>query len=620
MPQQHYRWRDADEYVITPPPVNCPPFSYGHNSNFNNSYTHSGDDSEEGFEDEDTDIFSMDDIPQAQSHELRRLLLDRSEAAEKDPPNKWSTTQLHLYGVSFKKSSPKSDLKAALTIAVLAGKCEELTPAVAAVRDRLRTEYDAACERLGDKMFAEIEGGHGEEANADPPRFVAKHFLDAHGRPDKEKTKIPLSFKSYNNKIELDRVVASVPGLAILKTWSTVLVGWASTMEQGIEAEFSRLETFFSRKFDIHSAQANVDLQLFLRKYLALNLDGSIITTDARPSDPVVLADFRLQKQNLAQEIIAKAPGLHMKRHHETAVIGWNEDKVDAEIASMEETARQEKEQEEAEERARLEKKEAEKKARWERRCKGYYELLAKQQGSPRPIDLQHLPGSYRLRWHGEEGPKGEDYNDPYSDDEVMRIDISHPKSPHGVKASFLLGQFEGVMLLGMSKSAVGRLRDAQPKNEDEDDLDDEGGLPRPPILAGFSDEKFFFPEDSSKGTKRTLGGISDPYGVQAARAKRQRVDAPNQPEESLHPNRVYFQFACSEVEGYPLVDTRNEHVGHLDFDPTGLAAKGVFYLPQLLGPPAQHIEIFKVAEQPGPRKSPRPWYEYDGRTWGRWW
>lgn len=89
-----------------------------------------------------------------------------------------------------------------------------------------------------------------------------------------------------------------------------------------------------------------------------------------------------------------------MKRHHKTAVIGRDEDKVDAEIASMEETVRQEKEQEEAEERARLGKKEAEKKARWKRRCKRYYDLLAKQQGSTDPIDLQHLPGSYRMRWH----------------------------------------------------------------------------------------------------------------------------------------------------------------------------------------------------------------------------
>lgn len=117
-----------------------------------------------------------------------------------------------------------------------------------------------------------------------------------------------------------------------------------------------------------------------------------------------------------------------------------------------------------------------------------------------------------------------------------MRIDVSHPDSPHGIKASYFLGRLEGVMLLGMSKSAVARLRDAQPKNEHDDDLDendlhDEAGFSRPPILAGFS--SFSFPEDSSRGTKRTRGEIPEPYGFQAARAlKRQRADAPNQPEE----------------------------------------------------------------------------------------
>jgi hypothetical protein len=466
-------------------------------------------------------------------------------------------------------------------------------------------------------MFAEIEGGHAEEGNTDPPRFVAKYFLDAQGRPDREKTKIPLAFRSWNNKEELDRVVASVPGLAILKTWSTVLVGRATTMEQGIEAEFSRLETFFSEKYDIRSAQANVDLKLFLRKYLSLNLDGSTIATDARPYDPVVLAPTCLQNQKLPQEIIAKTPSLHMKRHHGTAVIGWDEDKVDPEIASMEEASRQEKEKKEAQERARLVKEEAEKKARWERRCKGHYELLAKQQGSPGPINLQHLPGSYRVRWHGKDG---ESYNDPHYDGDVMRIDVVHPKSPHGVKASFLLGQFEGVMLLGLSQSAVARLRDAQPKDWRDPGPEDEGERVRAPIIAGLSGGKIFPQEDSSAGGKRSVGEISDPYGVQAARAKRQKVDASNQPEESLHPNRVYFQFVCSEVEGYPIVDDHNKHVGHLDFDSTGLAAKGVFYLRDLFGPEAQHIEVFKTTHQPDRSKSPQPWYEYDGRHWGRGW
>ena len=89
-------------------------------------------------------------------------------------------------------------------------------------------------------------------------------------------------------------------------------------------------------------------MKLFLRKCLSLNLDSSTITTDARLFDPVVLAPTRLQNQELPQGITAKAPGLHMKRHHGTAVIGWEEDKVNAEIAFMEETERRGQEKEEA--------------------------------------------------------------------------------------------------------------------------------------------------------------------------------------------------------------------------------------------------------------------------------
>jgi hypothetical protein len=74
----------------------------------------------------------------------------------------------------------------------------------------------------------------------------------------------------------------------------------------------------------------------------------------------------------------------------------------------------------------------------------------------------------------------------------------------------------------------------------------------------------------------------------------------------------VYFQLGCTEVPGYPLRDEGNRHVGHLDFDETGLAAKGVFYLPACFGKEAQSISIFKVAERPEWGKEPEPWYWYN--------
>ena len=146
------------------------------------------------------------------------------------------------------------------------------------------------------------------------------------------------------------------------------------------------------------------------------------------------------------------------------------------------------------------------------------------------------------MRWQGKDE---EPYNDTHYDGDVMRMDVLHSKSPHGVMASFLLGRFEGVMIVGMSKTAVARLRDAQPKTGDEPNSDDECHGVRPPRYpCRLSGGRFFPQEHSSTGGKRSLREISDPYGVQAARAKRQKVDAPNQPEEPLHPNRVYFQFA----------------------------------------------------------------------------
>lgn len=68
-------------------------------------------------------------------------------------------------------------------------------------------------------MFAKIEGGCAKEANADPPRFLAKYFLNSQGQPDKAKTKKPLSFGLWNNKDELRRLIKAVPGLEMLESY-----------------------------------------------------------------------------------------------------------------------------------------------------------------------------------------------------------------------------------------------------------------------------------------------------------------------------------------------------------------------------------------------------------------
>ncbi|KAK4096434.1 hypothetical protein N658DRAFT_511206 [Parathielavia hyrcaniae] len=119
--------------------------------------------------------------------------------------------------------------------------------------------------------------------------------------------------------------------------------------------------------------------------------------------------------------------------------------------------------------------------------------------------------------------------------------------------------------------------------------------------------------KDKLVGGKRAVGQMADPWGVQAARAKRQDMTNPSAQNED-RPNRVYLQFVYNDVNGYPNVDDRNEHIGYLDFDETGLAARGV-----LLYDRQRHgLLISKVAERPERDEEPMDWYEFDGRSWGK--
>ncbi|KAK4136635.1 hypothetical protein BT67DRAFT_454429 [Trichocladium antarcticum] len=623
------RWQNGCEDAIIPEPANSPPFTYGvdlYTYHFGRRFGH--------------DVLKMNDVAQATPEKLRQLFAEWSEDPEEqeptnvtkawyitqlfrhgipcrksarkadlkdvlekglkqkkkekeaaEPAKAWFVAQLSFHGIPFKQSARKASLKDVLAKALADGKCDSLAPSVAAVRDRLQREYDEAFHRLEDELFAEIDGDPSIEAASDPRRFVAKYFLDAQGRPDREKTKKPLSVAERYHVDELREALKAIPGLATHPASGTVLVGWDTAMEKGIEDEFARLESRYSTRADVQSRQATVDLKLFLKRSLAIDIDGSAPTMEARPSAPVTLFKWCLGDSRLSEIILSKASGLHLKELDQFSVIGWDAAMVDAEIARLEEDRQRQIEKEEADERAACEQAEAEKTARWKRRCKGNDELAAKQSRLPGPLDLQHLPGTYLVQWHGE---RGEGYNDPHHEDDLMKINICSPKSPYGVVASFSFGLVEGTMLLALSKQEVALLRDEQPKHssysesgEEEDDDEDSRGTV---IHRG------------STGEKRSLGAISDPYGVQAARAKRQKMNAPQQ-EELHYRNRVYFQFVCNEVGGYPLVDDENRHIGYLDFDQTGLAATGVFYLPDILGKEAQPISIVKIkpGEDGGP-------------------
>jgi len=215
-------------------------------------------------------------------------------------------------------------------------------------------------------------------------------------------------------------------------------------------------------------------------------------------------------------------------------------------------------------------------------------------------------------------------------------------------------------MLLGMSRRAVELLREEQPKHspsseseasDDDDDYD-----------RGFKTQQTV----RVTGEKRAIGEISDPFGVLAARAKRQQLSqaqnndvkvevsdklevkeerdtspsasnvlrqlppaanhtavkkeqAPDSDTCSSKPTRVYFQFVCNLVDHYPIVDENNSHIGHFDFDPETefTTAEGVYHLSQLFRDP-QPLSIYKVASEPDLQANrPGDWYDYDGRKWG---
>ncbi|KAK0713683.1 hypothetical protein B0T26DRAFT_368343 [Lasiosphaeria miniovina] len=238
-------------------------------------------------------------------------------------------------------------------------------------------------------------------------------------------------------------------------------------MERGIEAGFARLEVFFDgdKKDKIHSAQANVDPSLFLKKRLDIDVNGvatvaTVATSKTSASTTLIWWELSPKNTTLVHDIMSKAPGIFMRKMPHLTVIGWDRAAVDAEMARHEEVVQREEEQLGKEEKERQDEDEAEKAATWRHRCAGYYEL-AEKKPNPSPLGPQHLLGSYAVQSHGEEG---ENYNNLYHDG---NLNIFPAKSSNGLKASFNFGLIEGNMLLGMSRREVELLREEQPKHSD---------------------------------------------------------------------------------------------------------------------------------------------------------
>ncbi|KAH6613706.1 hypothetical protein B0J18DRAFT_470040 [Chaetomium sp. MPI-SDFR-AT-0129] len=508
--------------------------------------------------DERQDELRLDDIAWETPDRLAARIKSGDLAPNQKPPTKkWLLAQLHLYGIPHHKIGRVDDLKAAL---------------------------EALC-------FAS-----------------------------------PASWEEHRECLK--KAVGAVPGLVIHLVKDKAIVGWEGTIQWGIETEFSRLEDhhrthkapeFCDPQARYQSEQANLHLDLFLRKTLCIDKNGEAVTEGKRPSAPIIFNKLYLHNQGLPSIILSKTPGLFAERFDD---ITWLY-------------------QQQCEEQQEKTREEAETKARWDRRSKPYRDLVARQQRPPDPWDIQHLVGSYIVHWDSEELKEYGEFNDPTRDHDLMRIDIFPSKSADGVKASFRFGVFEGIILFAKSSEQLERFRKSQPKGSSEsgedsdhdtsgeDSEEDHQETNRPSGTTSVVDNEANVTRRPETGQKRTIGDISDPWGVNAARLKRQQLGSTSagakpepeqrgEPTQNSHLNRVYFQFVTNLVDGYPEVDYKNENLGHLDFDETRLAAEGKFVWPSYFGKgEPQSISIFKVAEQPNREHEPGEWYMYDGRSWG---
>jgi hypothetical protein len=116
MIRRRYQWYTDGGGPILPEPASSPPFSYTMKIGaiINN---------EDGYGPVGVDVFKMNNIRQASTHELDWVF--SGQPTEREPTKQWFTTQLHLYGIPFKASSRRADLKEILRQAVQAGNVSE---------------------------------------------------------------------------------------------------------------------------------------------------------------------------------------------------------------------------------------------------------------------------------------------------------------------------------------------------------------------------------------------------------------------------------------------------------------------------------------------------------------
>lgn len=490
-----------------------------------------------------------------------------------------------------------------------------------AVKTKLQNEYAAAIEVLKDEFFATIKGGPQLEAHADPCRFVAKYFLTTGllgGIPDRNKPTTPLAvwIKPYNDnsRTKLLKAVEAVPGLAIHPTPDWVLVGWDTELDGALQPHLEKLGGLPVTEGGGIIAQATFDFDRFALQHLHIDVahNYKVVSSPAEcPTTAIIFADPKsFPHYDRLKELATKVPGFHLKEVIPeddcpgSTVIGWDAAKVGDECRKQAAIWRLITEKSNAMIKAHIERMVAETKAVWERLMKSHRDFVGHKPPRPGPLTTADLVGSYAVVWEGQGGRR---WASPHCRSQLYEstLDVFPGESPHGVVASFYFGVMRGTMLLATTRQSVELLLEEQPKRHflygDEEESDEEGeAVPR-------------------TGQKRQLDSVAGPSDVQAATAKRQKLN-PETTTQELISNRAYFQFRCIPAAGYSGIDPDKENIGHFDFDDSKVTAKGQLSLPLSHSDddPPRPFTLYKISDTPRGLE-PMEWYMLDARRRTKW-
>ncbi|KAM7184436.1 hypothetical protein V8F20_012220 [Naviculisporaceae sp. PSN 640] len=211
-----------------------------------------------------------------------------------------------------------------------------------ALKTAVHDLVSVSASALDNSSTGDLTESLGDKANLDFPGFVATHFLNSEGCPDRQKTPEPVRF-DIGNPEQLPAmwaIVKDIPGLVLLRkhTYSTV-IGWESQLRQ------ETLNTFASRRryhvpsspWNVHTAFINAEPKLFLRRSLGidLNLGRPLFLAETRNSRPFTVNRFKLIYPSILNELQKQHLGLFIMNYNGIAAIGWDQELVYAEIQSL---------------------------------------------------------------------------------------------------------------------------------------------------------------------------------------------------------------------------------------------------------------------------------------------